>query len=181
MHESGPGQCTERLAGVETHHEHLRRRQQSPSVEQVAQAAAAEPLAHHEEDLTALPGVDPVVEDGRQVGVVQLLHHRHDLPKAVAHLPAAAEVGVQHRDHDRALEMFVDGLERHGVGGGPETLPEPVTAGEQAVGRGNGARHDRGTVGELVVDTDRSGRIRVGPGRCLVLVTHADRDAIRPV
>ncbi len=104
----------EGLAGIETDHQHLRRRQQTAAVEDVAQAATGEPLADHVEHVAVVPaGLAPVQHRGH-VRVLQGAGDGHldaELGLQVRHV---AEVRVHQLEDDRALQLLVERFEDGG-------------------------------------------------------------------
>ena len=124
-------QRVERLAGVETDHQRLRRREQTAAVEHVAQAAAGEPLADHVEHVAVVPaGLCPSRAAPRCWGGAAPPATAIASAELGLQLRHVAQVGVHQLEHDRALQLLVERLEDGGFQAAAQPRPEAVAPGD---------------------------------------------------
>jgi hypothetical protein len=119
----------EGAARLQPDHQRLRRRQQTASVEEVAQAAAVEVLDHPEVRRLAVELDRPPVEDRRDVGVGDggrpCRHPAEDAAEVVV-----GQCRLDHLDRDRLRGALVVGVGDDRVGTGGDDPGDAVAPGE---------------------------------------------------
>ena len=141
VHQASPVHRIQRLTRIEPNDERLRRREQSATVEKVAQAAADHSLGRHVEHFPVVPGSATGVVDGGNVGMVHTRSDGHDLLERPLQIGHRAEIGMHQLENDRTLQLLVERVEDRCLEAATQARTEAVAPGDRPRRKGRFVGH----------------------------------------
>ena len=141
VHQASAVHRIERLARIESNDQRLRRREQSATVKEVAQAAANQSLGCDVQHFAVVPGSATRVVDGGNVGMLHTGSNHHYLLEPTLELGHRAEIGVYQLEDDRALQLLVVRVEDCCLKAAAQSRAEPVAPGDRPRRKGRFVGH----------------------------------------